>query len=181
MTKLNAVVAESSAHCATAFLALGSNLGNSAQLLSQAVAAIARLPATTLIARSSLYRSPAWGASSPQPDYLNAVVSISTTLAPLALLQHAAKIEAAHGRQRNGEKNSARTLDIDLLLYDDVQMESETLTLPHPRMHERDFVLQPLLEIAPEATIVGRGSVHALLGALPATHLTRLGDSSEWI
>ena len=164
----------------TAFLALGSNLGNSQALLVDAVRAIAAIPKTVLTGKSSLYRSPAWGAATPQPDYLNAVVSVRTSLTPQVLHQHTSTVEEAHGRTRNGEKNEARTLDIDILLYGDMVIDSEVLTLPHPRMHQRDFVLLPLLELAPNLSVGAHGSVRRLLDLLPPTAIERLGETPLW-
>jgi 2-amino-4-hydroxy-6-hydroxymethyldihydropteridine diphosphokinase len=164
----------------TAFLALGSNLGDSEAILAEAVRAVAELPMTALDRKSSLYRSPAWGAAAPQPDYVNAVISVRTSLAPEALHRHTAAIEQTHGRTRNGEKNAARTLDIDVLLYGDSVINTDTLTVPHPRMHERDFVLLPLLEIAPNVTIGTRGSARRLLDLLPHSAIKRLGETPLW-
>ena len=164
----------------SAFLALGSNLGESEALLADAVQAIAAMPSTVLTAKSSLYRSPAWGAATPQPDYLNAVVSVRTSLTPEALHQHTAAIERAHGRTRAGEKNAARTLDIDVLLYGDVVIDTDSLTVPHPRMHQRDFVLLPLLEIAPEVRVGAHGSARHLIDLLPHSAIKRLGEAPLW-
>ena len=164
----------------TAFLALGSNLGNSQALLVDAVRAIAAIPKTVLTGKSSLYRSPAWGAATPQPDYLNAVVSVRTSLTPQALHQHTSAVEEAHGRRRSGEENEARTLDIDILLYGDMVIDSEVLTLPHPRMHQRDFVLLPLLEIAPEVRVGAHGSARHLIDLLPHSAIKRLGEAPLW-
>ena len=164
----------------TAFLALGSNLGNSEALLVGAVQAIVAMPNTVLTGKSSLYVSPAWGTATPQPDYLNAVISVRTSLTPEALHQQTAAIEQAHGRARNGEKNAARTLDIDVLLYGDIALNTDQLTIPHPRMHQRDFVLLPLLEISPDVTIGAHGSARHLHALLPVSAIKRLGETPLW-
>ena len=153
----------------TAWLGLGSNLADPAQQIAAAQAAIAALPDSRLVACSSGYRSAAWGASTPQPDYINAVVAIDTTLSPLTLLRELHRIERAQGRVRSGERYAARTLDIDLLLYGDQQLATPELTVPHPRLHERAFVLLPLAELAPNLIVAGRGRVADLLAALPAS------------
>jgi 2-amino-4-hydroxy-6-hydroxymethyldihydropteridine diphosphokinase len=130
----------------TAFVALGSNLSDPPRQLRCAVRAIERLPGTRLSAISRVYRSAAVGPGT-QPDYLNAVLRLDTSLTPQALLDALQRIEQAHGRER-GERWGPRTLDLDLLLYDDRRIESEDLTVPHPRLGERNFVLYPLLEVA---------------------------------
>ena len=139
----------------TAFIALGSNLGDPEEKVRQGIAALAELPQAQLLAASALYRSAALG-HADQPDFVNAVVQISTSLAPQALLAAMLAIEQRFGRQRSF-LNAPRTLDLDLLLYDAQTMAEPGLTLPHPRMHERAFVLAPLLEIAPACVIPGKG------------------------
>ncbi len=163
-----------------AYLALGSNLGDPAAQLASAARSIERIPHTSLLKRSSLYRSPAWGASDPQPDYVNAVVAVATTLTPIELWQATCRIEQAQGRSRSSERNAARTLDIDLLLYGDLILQSEQLTLPHPRMHDRAFVLIPLLEIAPDAVIPQQGSAASKLQQLSDQTVTRWSGKTEW-
>lgn len=130
----------------TAFIALGSNLQQPAQQLLAAVTAIARLPQSQIERVSNVYRSPAVGPG-VQPDYLNAVLSLATALAPMVLLEHLQKIEMDQGRTRT-IRWEARSLDLDILLYGDQQLESDRLQIPHPRMGQRDFVLYPLLEIS---------------------------------
>lgn len=156
------------------YVALGANLGDPVAQLLQAVDALAALPHTRLMARSSLYRSRPVGGPA-QPDYVNAVVWLVSALKPRALLRHCLAIEARHGRERL-QKNAPRTLDLDLLLYDGLIMHEPGLTLPHPRMHTRGFVLQPLAEIAPEAVIPGRGAVLELLAAVDTSDLVRLTE-----
>lgn len=131
------------AQCA---IALGSNLGNSLQILEQAVIALAQTPEVTLLARSHWYQTKAVGP--PQPDYLNGCVTLQTTLTPQALLQTLLSLEQQFGRERR-ERWGPRTLDLDLLLFDDLILNSSTLNIPHPHMTERAFVLVPLAEIAP--------------------------------
>lgn len=160
-----------------AFIALGANLGDPIAQILSAIEELARLPATRLHTRSSLYRSPPVGGPK-QPDYVNAVARLSTGLPPRELLQRCLAIEARHGRRRDG-KNTPRTLDLDLLLYDGLIMHEPGLTLPHPRMHERSFVLVPLAEIAPEVCIPGRGEVRALLADADTSDLVRL-DERDW-
>lgn len=144
-----------------AFIALGSNLDNPLSHIRSAFAELAELPATRLLRRSSLYRSAPVGWLE-QPDFINAVAEIETALAPRDLLAALLEIERSHGRIRE-YVNSPRTLDLDVLMYDDVKCDEPDLVLPHPRMHQRAFVLQPLLEIAPDCHIDGHGSVAQLL------------------
>jgi len=131
-----------------AYVGLGANLGTDiAAALTQAALSLAALPGTRVAALSSVWRSAPVDAGGP--DFLNAVVALDTTLAPMDLLDALQAIEQAHGRERP-YRNAPRTLDLDLLLHDDVVMDTPRLTLPHPRLGERAFVLRPLLEIAPE-------------------------------
>src|SRR3990167_328271 len=139
----------------TAFIGLGSNLEDPRSQLQRAFAELDGLADTRLTARSSLYRSTPLGYPG-QPEFVNAVAKIATKLAPQALLQALLQIEREHGRERTF-RNAPRTLDLDVLLYDDVQLHEHGLTLPHPQMHLRAFVLQPLLEIAPDIGIPGVG------------------------
>jgi 2-amino-4-hydroxy-6-hydroxymethyldihydropteridine diphosphokinase len=144
-----------------AFVALGSNLDDPHEHVLQAVEELKALPGTQVRRCSSLYRTAPVG-EPDQPDFINAVVQIETALAPLELLDALLEIERRHGRVRS-RRNAPRTLDLDLLLYDDQLLDLHGLQLPHPRMHERAFVLLPLAEIAPDASIPGRGPVAALL------------------
>lgn len=143
-----------------AFIALGSNLGTPAEQVQGALREIDELPDTTLIRASSLYHTTPVGYDD-QPDFINAVAEVSTTQAPLQLLQTLLALEARHGRNRPFP-NAPRVLDLDLLIYDDLIMQTPDLILPHPRMHERGFVLLPLAEIAPELVIPGKGQVAGL-------------------
>lgn len=132
-----------------AAVGLGANLGDAAATLYDAVAALARLPGSTLLRASHLYRTPAWGRTD-QPDFINAVALVETGLAARDLLDALLAIERSFGRVRlDGERWGPRTLDLDLLLYGRASIESHELTVPHPRMRERAFVLVPLAEIAP--------------------------------
>ncbi|MDO4681561.1 MAG: 2-amino-4-hydroxy-6-hydroxymethyldihydropteridine diphosphokinase [Lautropia sp.] len=153
-----------------AWVGLGANLpshaGDPAETLSQAVATISALPGATLLAASSRYRSSPVDSDGPQ--YCNQVIRIRTTLGADALLRALQDIEQAFGRQRP-YRNAPRTLDLDLLLYADEQRDGDVLTLPHPRMHERLFVLMPLAEIDPDIEIPGHGRVSALLATLSAS------------
>jgi 2-amino-4-hydroxy-6-hydroxymethyldihydropteridine diphosphokinase len=144
-----------------AYIGLGSNLENPLDQLRRAFADIDKLPDTRVVARSSLYRSAPIGLLD-QPDFVNAVAKIETALTPQALLQALLQIEHRHGRERT-IRNAPRTLDLDVLLYDDMQLNEPGLTIPHPQMHLRAFVLRPLLEIAPDAGIPGVGSAQSSL------------------
>ena len=130
----------------TACIALGANLGDAQRTVETAINAIGELSATQLVARSSLYRTAPVDSSGP--DYVNAVVAVRTQLQPEALLAALQALEAAAGRERPW-RNAPRTLDLDILLYGDERIATESLTVPHPRMLDRAFVLVPLAEIAP--------------------------------
>ena len=140
----------------TAFIGLGSNLADPVAQVSQALKALGSLPGTRVVARSSLYRSAPVGYLE-QPDFINAVAQLETELAPRALLDMLLALEQECGRTREF-LNAPRTLDLDVLLYDDLVHHEHGLTIPHPHMHLRAFVLQPLLEIAPDCVIPGIGS-----------------------
>jgi 2-amino-4-hydroxy-6-hydroxymethyldihydropteridine diphosphokinase len=140
-----------------AYVALGANLGDPRAQVFTAFDQLARLPHTRLVARSSLYRTAPVDCELPQPDYINAVARIATRLAPHALLDALLAIEQRHGRTRD-HYHAPRTLDLDLLLHGASVLHEPGLTLPHPRMHQRAFVLAPLLEIAPDIDIPGRGA-----------------------
>jgi len=155
----------------SAYIALGANLGDARAALDAAFVALAALPQTTLRAASSLYRTAPIDSSGP--DYLNAVVRLETRLVPHALLRALQRVEAAHGRERP-YLNAPRTLDLDLLLYGTRRLHSRALTVPHPRMHQRAFVLCPLAEIDPALEIPGLGPVGALLPGVAAQAIDRL-------
>jgi 2-amino-4-hydroxy-6-hydroxymethyldihydropteridine diphosphokinase len=132
------------------FVGLGANLGDARLTLRAAIDALAALPATRLVAESSLYRSAPVDAAGP--DYVNAVVELHTGLEPEALLRALQAVENRFGRER-AHRNAPRTLDLDLLLYGERRMATAALQLPHPRMHRRAFVLLPLAQIAPELAL----------------------------
>ncbi|HSS45937.1 MAG TPA: 2-amino-4-hydroxy-6-hydroxymethyldihydropteridine diphosphokinase [Burkholderiales bacterium] len=159
----------------TAYIALGSNLANPLRQMHDAFEELARLAQSRLAARSSLYRS-APVSYLNQPDFINAVAGIETALEPHALLTALLEIERRHGRVRDFD-NAPRTLDLDLLLYGDLIRHEHGLTLPHPRMHERAFVLQPLLEIAPDCVIPGIGRVADLLVGCAKQKLEKLVEA----
>ena len=149
-----------------AYIGLGSNLDNPASQVERAFDELACLPSSRLLTRSSLYRSAPLGRLD-QPDFINAVAYIETALAPHELLKALLEIEHNHGRMRE-YPNAPRTLDLDILMYDDLQCNEHCLILPHPRMHQRAFVLQPLLEIAPDSSIPGRGAASQFLATCAA-------------
>lgn len=138
-----------------AWIALGSNLGVSERWLSQALDQLHQLPHSQLLACSPWYRSEAIGGPADQPDYLNAVCHLETSLPPLALLRALQRIEADAGRERT-VRWGPRTLDLDILLYDDQVSDDPELTLPHPRAHLRAFVLRPLADLAPDLMLRGK-------------------------
>ena len=131
-----------------AYVGIGSNLGDPREHVLKALGELDRLPHTRLVKKSSLYRSAPIG-HADQPDFINAVAQLETGLPAERLLAELQAVEARHGRQRSFP-NAPRTLDLDILLFGNATMHSTALTLPHPRMHERAFVLKPLLEIAPK-------------------------------
>ena len=147
---------------AQALLALGGNVGDVRQTFNRAVAMLDDGKTIRLIARSSDYRTPPWGVTD-QPPFINAAIAVATALSPHDLLARALEVERALGRDRSRERHwGPRTIDIDLIAYDDVVLSDATLTLPHPRLLERAFVLLPLLEIAPDRVISGQRVSEAL-------------------
>jgi 2-amino-4-hydroxy-6-hydroxymethyldihydropteridine diphosphokinase len=141
---------------AEALIALGGNVGNARDTLGRALATFCDGDAVRLIARSSDYSTPPWGVTD-QARFVNLCVAVETRLTPHALLARAQAVERAFGRDRANERRwGPRRLDIDLLAYDDVAIDDAELTLPHPRLFERAFVLVPLAEIAPDRVIAGR-------------------------
>lgn len=145
----------------TAFVGLGANLGDPESQVRRAIAALGSIPATRVLAASSLYRSDPVGVGD-QPEFVNAVAKIETGLGARALLGELLATEILFGRKREFP-GAPRTLDLDLLLYGDREIAEADLRVPHPRMHERAFVLAPLVEIAPEAVIPGKGQAVILL------------------
>ena len=155
-----------------AYVALGSNLGDPRQQVLDAMAALDGLPDTCVLQRSALYRTAPWGVLE-QPSFINAVVELETALSPQALLQHLLAIEQRAGRIR-AERNGPRTLDLDLLHVDGVRRDDPQLTLPHPRMAERAFVLLPLNDVAPALSLPGLGHVAELLAKVDPAGCERL-------
>jgi 2-amino-4-hydroxy-6-hydroxymethyldihydropteridine diphosphokinase len=157
-----------------AWIGIGGNLGNPLLTVHDALHALARLEGTQLLRQSSLYRSTPIGPGvEGQPEYINAVAELQTTLDAPALLAQLFEVEKHFGRSRSA-LNAARTLDLDLLLYGDALISLPELIIPHPRMHERAFVLQPLAELAPNTLIPGQGRVATLLAALGHQDISRL-------
>lgn len=156
-----------------AFIALGSNLGDARAQVLHGFDALAGLPGTQLLSRSPLYLTPPWGVLD-QPPFVNAVARVDTTLTPHALLDALLGIERAAGRVRDGERWGPRTLDLDVLHMGAMVLSDERLSLPHPRIHERAFVLLPLHDLAPDLVLPGQGRVMDLLAALDVTGCERL-------
>jgi 2-amino-4-hydroxy-6-hydroxymethyldihydropteridine diphosphokinase len=162
---------------ADALIALGGNVGDVRATFKKAIANICGMAQAELLARSSDYATPPWG-NEQQARFVNACIEIKTSLDPHALLFALQKIEQRFGRDRSKEVRwGPRTLDLDLIAYDDVALKRPELTLPHPRLFERAFVLVPLVEIAPERIIAGR-SVKAALAELSTEGIERLPDSA---
>jgi 2-amino-4-hydroxy-6-hydroxymethyldihydropteridine diphosphokinase len=156
-----------------AYIGIGSNLDNPVVQVQDAIEELGAIPDSILIARSSLYSSKPMGASG-QPDYVNAVVAVDTVLSPQALLQMLQAIERRRGRERTDEKWGPRVLDLDLLLYGGRKIKTADLTVPHPGLHERDFVLVPLGEIAGDISIPGRGRLSTLISGCENHSLKKL-------
>ncbi|MDN3921932.1 2-amino-4-hydroxy-6-hydroxymethyldihydropteridine diphosphokinase [Roseateles violae] len=158
-----------------AYIGLGANLGvDLIGTLERALAALAALPQTRLVAVSPAYRTTPVDAGGP--DYLNAVAALDTALAPLDLLDALQAIEQAHGRERP-YRNAPRTLDLDLLLQGECSLQTPRLSLPHPRLHERAFVLRPLLDLAPALQVPGLGALRERLPAVAGQRLQRLDQA----
>ena len=158
-----------------AYVGLGSNLADPVAQVRHALDELTRIPDTRVTARSPLYKSPPLGPQD-QPDYINAVAALDTHLAPLVLLAALRDIERLHGRVRDGMRWGPRSLDLDLLLYGDVVMETPELTLPHPGLPERAFVLYPLFDVAPQLAVAGKGKVRELRELVSGAPPERLGD-----
>lgn len=154
-----------------AWIGLGSNLEDPLEQLARAVTGLATLPDTILLGQSPFYRSRPMGPQD-QPDFVNGVVLLDTSLPPETLLDHLQALEQAHGRVRRRHWGP-RTLDLDLLLYDDRTIATERLTVPHPGLTERDFVLRPMLDIAPGATLPDGRSCRAMLAQCTDNGLKR--------
>lgn len=162
---------------AIAYIALGSNLMQPKQQIKAAFVALERLPQTLVLKRSSLYQTAPIGYEAEQlssiPDFINAVASVETSLTPSQLLEAILAIENSFGRERP-YLNAPRVLDLDLLLYDDLEIHTPILTLPHPRMHLRGFVMLPLAEIAPELILPNGMSVVELASQFKAQGIQKL-------
>ena len=149
-----------------AWIGLGANLGRPEATLTSALLALDALPSTRLKAVSPAYWTPPWG-DTEQPEFLNAVACVRTELAPRELLRALQDVELRLGRERGQRRWGPRVIDLDVLLVDDQIEESPELTLPHPRLQDRAFVLVPLSDLAPDLTVPGQGRVSELLDALP--------------
>ncbi len=163
----------------TAYIGLGSNLDNPEQQLRNAVKTLQTLPDSHLVQCSSLYASAPIG-DTDQPDFINAVCELETGLPPERLMQALLDIEAGQGRDRSdGKMGGPRILDLDLLVYGQIQQTTARVVLPHPRLHQRAFVLYPLSEIASQLIIPGRGSVTDLLENCRGQQIERLPE--RWL
>ena len=159
------------------WIGLGSNMGWATDQIEQAIVALTDEPGLEPTARSSLYRTAPMGHVA-QPDFINAVVRASCGIGCYELLESLQKIEKRFGRTRNGDRFGPRSLDLDLLMYADQIISSAQLELPHPRMHERLFVLEPLAEIEGDITVPGRGRLSVLRQACLDQRVQRLGDGA---
>lgn len=148
-----------------AYIGLGSNLGDREATIRRALALLAAAEGVELVAVSSLRETEPVGFA-PQPRFLNGAAAVETDLSPRELLERLLAIERALGRVRSGPRFGPRRIDLDLLVYGDAQVEEPGLSVPHPRLHERRFVLEPLRELAPDLVVPGRGPLTALLAAL---------------
>lgn len=155
-----------------AYIGLGANLGDARATLRTVLDQLSAAPGIVTCRVSHFYRTAPVDAAGP--DYINAVAALDTTLAPLALLDLLQALERQHGRQRP-YRNAPRTLDLDLLLHGDIEMDTARLILPHPRLHQRAFVLAPLYELTP-GLMLSQGSPADLLAALPDQSIERLDD-----
>jgi len=148
-----------------AYVGLGANLGERERTIRRAVAKLAAEPGIEVVRVSALRETAPWGPVE-QPPYLNGVVEVESDLPPRQLLDVLLGVERSLGRVRPGTRWGPRTIDLDLLVHGDIACDEPGLTLPHPRLHERRFVLEPLAELAPDLVVPGRGEVAALLAAL---------------
>jgi len=162
-----------------AWLGLGSNLQQPVEQLKLALLKLASLSRMQILSTSSFYRTPPWG-DEQQDDFINAVVKIETSLDPMALLRDTQSIENAMGRQRGDRRWGPRVIDIDLLLYGDLEYQSDALVLPHPRMHERAFVLVPLSELDQSLMIPNQDVVEKLMLQVDCSDIKRLRDDDQF-
>ncbi len=159
-----------------AVIGLGANLGDATQTLQQAIQQLQGHTQTTDWQVSPFYRTAPIGSDEAQPDYINGVAAFHTDLAPEALMRWLLETERHFGRDRSHDvaRNSPRTLDLDLLLYDQVSMDTPLLVLPHPRLHERAFVLRPLLDVLPDCIAPGLGPLHQYLAKVADQAIERI-------
>ena len=158
----------------TAYVGFGSNLGDSLSILEMVKNEFKNCKSTKLKNISPIYRTRPLDAPGSQNDYINAVFELETSLQPEVILMQLAAIEGRHGRIRGKIKNTARTLDLDLLLVGNCSVHSRTLTLPHPRIYQRAFVLFPLFDLSPELEVPGQGKVRLLLEKVRDQEIKRL-------
>jgi 2-amino-4-hydroxy-6-hydroxymethyldihydropteridine diphosphokinase len=161
-----------------AYIGLGSNLGDPPLQIEKAFTALAALPQTRSLSRSGIFQSSPMGPIQ-QPDFLNAAAGLLTQLAPQALLDALKNLERALGRASPVERWGPRVIDLDLLVYGALRLQEPQLTLPHPGIHERNFVLLPLLDIAPGLEIPGKGRVRRLAEGISRTGIRRLTDAAS--
>jgi len=154
------------------YLAIGSNLASPLEQVNAALAALAELPESQLVAVSDFYRTPPLGPQD-QPDYLNAAVALETTLAPEALLDHTQRIELQQGRERKAHRWGPRTLDLDIMLFGEMQIDTPRLTVPHYDMKNRAFMLLPLAQIAPDLRFPDGDKLSDLLANLDPSGISR--------
>lgn len=154
------------------YIALGSNLQDPLAQAKQAIAALKQLPDTDVVDVSPFYRSKPLGPQD-QNDYLNAVIKLSTSLSPIELLDHLQSIEQSQGRVRKENRWGARTLDLDILLYDELIMNTERLTIPHYHMKKREFVLYPLFDIVPDLVLPDNDNLYDLVKKCPENGLKK--------
>jgi 2-amino-4-hydroxy-6-hydroxymethyldihydropteridine diphosphokinase len=161
-----------------AILGLGANLGDPVTTLGQAIKTLQAHPHTTGWRVSPFYRTAPIGSNESQPDYVNAVAVCHTDLSPASLMQWLLDTERHFGRDRSHDmtRNAPRTLDLDLLMVDQLTLHTPLLTLPHPRLHERAFVLRPLLDLLPDAILPGRGRLDQYLPMVADQGITRIPD-----
>lgn len=171
---MRAVAVRETRPAVRALVGLGSNLDDPEQQIRRALEALGTLAATRLVRASRLFRSAPWGVTA-QPSFINAVAELTTRLPPRALLAALLALEHAHGRRRDGSRWGPRTLDLDLLTWGDLQLDEPGLTLPHPHMAERAFVLMPLAELDADRVIPGRGTVCALLAGVDTSQCEAIG------
>lgn len=155
------------------FIGLGANLDKPVEQLQKALSALKKLPDTEFLACSSFYSSVPLG-SCEQPEYVNAVAEVATQLTPDALLTQLQRIEQAQGRQRKSERWGPRTLDLDIILFGNLVLKTERLTIPHYHFHAREFVLYPLLQIAPDLVLPDGNQLSDLVTKVPKNGLTEL-------